>query len=211
MTRSAPGRPHREQAPLLPFRFGIFYKEFTPPYHLSYKEILQFLHHTEGDNMQPTSKKIFLFTYVLVFLLSACKANIARNQDGSLTVETTIGQQELQDVVSAAIADPLVKNITVSLQSGYVSVSGERQRLNDASKTDMLTFRLDLSVNNGQLISSISNAQLDGKPLEQNRVDNWNQTIANRLSNLGQRNQNSTLQSISITTEAATMIWTVTK
>jgi len=161
--------------------------------------------------MQPTSKKIFLFMCVLVFLLSACKANIARNQDGSLTVETTISQQELQDVVSAAIADPLVKNITVSLQSGYVSVSGERQRLNDASKTDILTFRLDLSVNNGQLTSSISNAQLDGKPLEQNRVDNWNQTIANRISNLGQRNQNSTLQSISITTEAVTMTWTVTK
>ena len=161
--------------------------------------------------MYTTTKRIMVLVIVFMFLLSACKANIARNQDGALSVETTISQQELQDVVSAAIADPLVKNITVSLQSGYVSVSGERQRLNDASKTDMLTFRLDLSVNNGQLISSISNAQLDGKPLEQNRVDNWNQTIANRLSNLGQRNQNSTLQSISITTEAATMIWTVTK
>jgi len=146
-----------------------------------------------------------------MFLLSACKANIARNQDGSLTVETTISQQELQDVVSAAIADPLMKNITVSLQSGYVSVSGERQRLNNVSKTDLLTFRLDLSVNNEQLTSSISNAQLDGKPLEQNRVDNWNQTIANRLSNLGQRNQNSALQSINITTEAVTMTWIVTK
>lgn len=161
--------------------------------------------------MQPASKRISLIMCFLVFLLSACKANIARNQDGSLTVETTINQQELQDVVSAAIADPLMKNITVSLQLGYVSVSGERQRLNDASKTDILTFRLDLSVNNGQLTSSISNAQLDGKPLEQNRVDNWNQTIANRLSNLGQRNQNSTLLSINITTEAVTMTWIVTK
>ena len=161
--------------------------------------------------MHTTTKKIMVLVIVFMFLLSACKANIARNQDGALSVETTISQQELQDVVSAAIADPLVKNITVSLQSGYVSVSGERQRLNDASKTDMLTFRLDLSVNNGQLTSSISNAQLDGKPLEQNRVDNWNQTIANRLSNLGQKNQNSTLQSISITTEAITMSWTVTK
>ena len=161
--------------------------------------------------MHTTTKKIMVLVIVFMFYLSACKANIARNQDGALSVETTISQQELQDVVSAAIADPLVKNITVSLQSGYVSVSGERQRLNNVSKTDMLTFRLDLSVNNGQLTSSISNAQLDGKPLEQNRVDNWNQTIANRLSNLGQRNQNSTLQSISITTEAITMSWTVTK
>ena len=161
--------------------------------------------------MYTTTKRILVLVTVFMFLLSACKANIARNQDGSLTVETTISQQELQDVVSAAIADPLMKNITVSLQSGYVSVSGERQRLNNVSKTDLLTFRLDLSVNNEQLTSSISNAQLDGKPLEQNRVDNWNQTIANRLSNLGQRNQNSALQSINITTEAVTMTWIVTK
>ena len=161
--------------------------------------------------MQPTSKKIFLFMYVLVFLLSACKGNIARNGDGTLTVETTISQQELQDVVSAAIADPLVKNVTVSLQSGYLLVSGERQRLNDANKSDILTFRLDLSVSNGQLTSSISNAQLDGQPIEQNRVDNWNQTIANRLSNLSQRSENSTLQSISITPEIVTMTWTLTK
>ena len=161
--------------------------------------------------MYTTTKRIMVLVIVFMFLLSACNANIERNQDGSLTVESTISQQELQDVVSAAIADPLMKNITVSLQSGYVSISGERQRLNDASKSDILTFRLDLSVNNGQLTSSISNAQLDGKPLEQNRVDNWNQTIANRLSNLGQRNQNSTLQSISITTESVTMTWIVTK
>ena len=161
--------------------------------------------------MHTTTKGIMVPVIVFMFLLSACKANIARNQDRALSVETTISQQELQEAVSAAIADPLVKNITVSLQSGYVSVSGERQRLNDVSKTDILTFRLDLSVNNGQLTSSISNAQLDSVPLEQNRVDNWNQTIANRLSNLGQRNQNSTLQSIGITTEAITMTLTVTK
>ena len=160
--------------------------------------------------MQPTSKKIFLIMYVLVFMLSACKANIARNDDGTLTVETAISQQELQDVVSAAIADPLVKNLTVTLQSGYVLVSGERQRLNDASTSDILTFRVDLTVTNGQLTSSISNAQLDGQSVEQNRIDHWNQTIANRLSNPGQRSQNSTLQSISISPEAVTMTWIVT-
>ena len=161
--------------------------------------------------MQSISKRIFLMMSILVFMLSACKANIVRNTDGSLTAETTISQQELQDVVNAAIADPLVKNVTVMLQSGYVLVSGERQRLNDASKSDILTFRLDLSASNGQLTSSISNAQLDRQPLEQNRVDSWNQTIANRLSNFGQRNENSTLQSINITPEIVTMTWTVTK
>ena len=161
--------------------------------------------------MNKNAIRLSIFLVALLLFLSACKANISRNGDGSLTVETTIRQQELQDVLTASIADPLVKNVTVSLQSGYVLVSGERQRLNDDSKTDTLSFRLDLGVSNGQLTSSISNAQIDGKPVEQNRVDNWNQTIATRISKIGQKNRNSTLQSISITSDMVTMTWNATR
>jgi hypothetical protein len=146
-----------------------------------------------------------------MFLVSACKANISRNADGSFVVETTISQQELQDAITASIADPLIQEITVSLQSGYVMVSGTRARLNDASKTDTLNFRLDLGVSNGQLTVSISDAQLDGVPLDQNRVDNWNQTIANRIANHSPKNGNSTLTSVSITPSAVTMTWNVTR
>ena len=148
---------------------------------------------------------------MLALLTSACKANIERNDDGSLAVETTITQQELQEAISAAIADPLITNVTVTLQTGYVSVSADHQRLNDASKTDTLSFRLDLSVSHGLLLASVTDAQIDGVAIEQNRVDNWNQTIANRLSNFGKRSEKTTLQSISITPEIVTMTWNATR
>ncbi len=99
-----------------------------------------------------------LLVALLVLLISACKANISRNEDGSYDVETAISQKELQSVITASIADPLVKEITVSLQSGHVLVTGVRGRLNDNSRTDTLSFRLDLGASNGQLTSSISNA-----------------------------------------------------
>src|SRR5512147_82688 len=105
--------------------------------------------------MKTISKRITVLLLALVFLLSACKANISRNQDGSFNVETTISQQELQNAITEAIADPLVKEITVSLQSGYVLVSGTRARLNDNSKTDSLTFRVDMGISNGQLTAVI--------------------------------------------------------
>ena len=159
--------------------------------------------------MKKISKLSLLFLVVL--LVTACTRNIARNDDGSLAVETTITQQELQEVITTSIADPLVKNVTVSLQTGYVLVSGEHQRLNDANKTDSLTFRLDLSVINGQLAAKVSNAQIDGVSIEQNRVDNWNQTIANRLSNFGKKTGKATLQTINITPESVTMTWKATK
>jgi hypothetical protein len=161
--------------------------------------------------MNKISKRISVLLVIVLFITSACTRNIARNDDGSFAVETTITQQELQEVITTSIADPLVKNVTVSLQSGYVLVSGERQRLNDTSKTDSLTFRLDLSVSGGQLTATITDAKVDNVAIEQNRVDNWNQTIANRLSNLGKKTGKATLQTISITPASVAMTWNVTK
>ncbi len=157
------------------------------------------------------TKRISIALLTFVFLLSACKANISRNQDGSFDVETSISQTELQTAITAAIADPLIKDLTVSLQSGYVLVSGTRERLNDPSKTDTLSFRLDLGVSNGQLTSTISTALLDNVPIEQSRVDHWNETIANRIAIIGNKNPNSTLKSVSITSSAVMMTWNVTK
>jgi hypothetical protein len=50
------------------------------------------------------------------------------------------------------------QELNVSLQSGYVLLTGHRQCLNDTSKTDSLAFRLDPGVRNGQLTAVISNA-----------------------------------------------------
>jgi hypothetical protein len=164
--------------------------------------------------MKNTTKKLSILFLVLVpltLLTSACKANISRNSDGSFTVETTVSQQQLQEAISDSIADPLIQEITISLQNGYILVTGAHQRLNDTSKTDSLSFRVDLGVSNGQLTASISNAQLDSHPVEQSRVDHWNQTLVNRIANLAQKNLNSTLQTVIITPSAVTMTWNVTR
>ena len=157
------------------------------------------------------TKNLFPLLLVIILSLSACNRNFTRNGGGSAEVETTITQQELQDTINASIADPLIQELTVSLQQGYILVSGTRERLNDSSITDTLSFRLDLGVSNGQLSSTISNAQFDGFTVEQNRLDLWNTTIANRITRLAQKSPNTTLKSMNITTSAVTMIWTVTK
>ena len=149
-----------------------------------------------------------IFLLVPVLFLSGCQKSITRNPDGSITAETSITQAELQQVITEAIADPLIKDIAVKLHSGYISVAGERERLNEPAKVDTLSLRLDLGVSNGELTASISNAQLDGVSIEADRVENWNQTIANRLANLMERgNRNATLQSVSITPEQVNMVW----
>jgi hypothetical protein len=165
----------------------------------------------QETTMKTTSKIVSVVSLILIFLLSACKANISRGADGSFDVETSVSQQELQDAISASIADPLIKEISVSLQSGSILVTGQRQRLNDAARTDTLTFRLELGISSGQLTATVSNAQLDGVPVEQNRVDHWNQTIANRIALLGQKCQNCSLRGVVVTPSAVTMTWNVAR
>jgi hypothetical protein len=161
--------------------------------------------------MKTTTKKLSLLFVAIIFLVSACRANISRNEDGSLAVQTTISQQELQEAITASIADPLIKELTVSLQSGYVLVTGQRERLNDPGKADALTFRLDLGVSNGQLTATISNTQLDAAAVEQNRVDHWNQTLASRLVILGKKNPNTSLEAVNVTPEAVNLTWKVSR
>jgi hypothetical protein len=161
--------------------------------------------------MKPITKLISLVLLFIFLLTGACKANFSRNNDGSLVVETTITQQQLQEAISASIADPLIKDLTVSLQTGYVLVSGTRERLNDPSRADTLTFRLDIGASNGQLTTAISNAQLDGVPLDQERLNHWNETIANRLDMISGKNPNSTLTSVTISPEKINTTWTVNR
>ena len=156
-------------------------------------------------------KRFLPLLLALILLLSACQRNVTRNGNGSVDVETSITQQELQEAINGGIADPLIQELTVSLQSGYILVSGTRQRLNDSSKSDTLSFQLDLSMRDGQLIATISNAQFDGFTVEQNRLELWNTTIANKITRIAQKSPNSTLTSVGVTPSAVNMTWTVSK
>lgn len=160
--------------------------------------------------MKPKLQTLAILTLaaLLSLLLSACQATITRNADGSLRVETTMTEAALQDEIQAALADPLIQSVTVDLQSGYALVSGVRKRLN-SDQTDTLTFRLDLGVHEGVLTATVSDARIDGLAVEPERVALWNERIANRLEKASQRRPSSTLQEVSIGSEAVTMVWRV--
>ena len=116
--------------------------------------------------------------------------------------------ETIQSELKAAIADPLIEDFSADLRDGYILVSAQRRRLS-GDKTDTLSFRLDLGVNDGRLTAAISEAQINGIPIEEERLKLWNERIANRLARAGQRNPNSTLQTVSVTQDSVTMAWRV--
>jgi hypothetical protein len=118
-----------------------------------------------------TMKKMNLYTLigilvVLGSLLGACSANLERNPDGSLKLETTMQEGSLQDEIAIAIADPLMRDFSVELHAGYITVGAERGRA-VGDKTDTVQFRLDLGVQDGHLTAVISDARLNDDPKRQ--------------------------------------------
>ena len=145
---------------------------------------------------------------VMGLVVSACSVEIERNADGSLTVESSMTGDALQDELEAAIADPLVREFTADLHNGYILVTSERERVM-SDEVDTMTFRLDLGVSDGHLTATVSGALLNDLPIEQERVAVWNERIATKLGRSGQRNPNSTLQAVTVSEDAVTMIWRI--
>ena len=145
---------------------------------------------------------------VAVLMISACTIHIDRNDDGSLRAESQLPEETLQREIGLAIADPLVQELTADMHDGYVSVTGVRKRAG-SDETDKLTFRLTLGVADGHLTAAISDAVLNDIPIAQERVEAWNERIAENLERGGQKNPNSTLQSVSVTPDTVTMVWRI--
>jgi hypothetical protein len=151
----------------------------------------------------------FVVLAIAGLLLGACTVQARGNPRESMIVESQVTEAELQEIINEALADPLIRSLTADMREGYVFVTAERERL-DGSGTDTLTFRLDLGVGDGHLTASISDARLNGNPVDEPRVALWNERIANRLERVAGRFPNSTLESVTIGGDVTTMVWQYT-
>jgi hypothetical protein len=145
---------------------------------------------------------------VSTLVLSACGLSLERNPDGSLRLETSMTEESLQDEIDWAIADPLITNFETDFRPGYIHVTADRKRVG-SEVIDTMTFRLTLGVADDHLTAVISDVVVDGFPVDDGRVDVWNQTIATRLERAGKQNADSSLQEVVVSDEAVTMVWRI--
>jgi hypothetical protein len=145
---------------------------------------------------------------LMVLGLVGCQIGLTRNPDGSLRVEASIGEEALAREVRAAIADPLVEEVQVSLERGYARISLSRRRP-AGNTTDTLSFRLDLGVADGHLTAHLSSVVVNGYQPTDTLLAAWNERIANNLERAAGRTPNSTLQSVQVTDQGINMVWRI--
>ena len=143
-----------------------------------------------------------------MWIVSGCQVGINRNDDGSLRLEAHMPETALEQEIRSAIADPLIREVSVDLRSGYLLAEASRERLNGDGQ-DSLSFRLDLGARDGHMAAVISDVVFDGFSLRQDRVNLWNQRIATNLERAGSRSQDSQLVEVQVEPDAVTLVWRV--
>ncbi len=156
-------------------------------------------------------RRMTLVATVVAFglLTAACTIDIEANPDGSLTVESVIDEQKLQEAIQTQIEDPSTEKLDVNFHDGYIAIDGTGPD-EDTGEINDVTFEATLGVSSeGFLTVDIYDATWNGEPMPEWIVEFWNNALARELEKEGKKDPDSTLKSVEVTDTSVTMVWHV--
>ena len=146
--------------------------------------------------------------FIIIFTCTACNQdNISARSDGegSTIVTISLTESEFNALLATAIANsdnPLLRDPSVDFRNGQVVVSGEHER-RDGSGRVAGTMNLSVGVVDGVLNAQITDANIEGMDLSDERIAEFNARLAEALAGRAVRdNPFATLNSINITDDA---------
>jgi uncharacterized protein YjbI with pentapeptide repeats len=159
-------------------------------------------------------------THVLILLLAvvvlaACRraeiTGVERNPEGGLDVSANLSEADINAAIADALAiqNPLLRDPQVDLQNRQIVVTGSHQ-LPNGGETVSGSLTFTLSVNNGALLAQITDADIQGVDLSDERISNFNQRISERMTNRANReNRAVTVQSVNVTDSAVEITFNI--
>ena len=156
--------------------------------------------------MKNKKNQILLFSMIVLLLMSACLFNVARNEDGTLRVETTLSAELIQSTLLAAANLPENTNVQVELMDGYVQVHSDQLEVEGQTFTD-INFRLYMSASGGKLQAKISDASYSGTLIPDDSLSAINEQISEALATNMEGVENASLDSVQVTPDGVVMVW----
>ena len=130
---------------------------------------------------------------------TACQLDVERNDDGSLQIEAVFAEADIAKEIGLGITnDPNAESLTVDLKDGYALIEGVGKN-RFGTRTETVSFRLELSVVDGHLGAEVSDAVWNGIDIPQELVELWNEELAAELEASAKEDPDSTLASVEIT------------
>lgn len=126
----------------------------------------------------------------LALMLSACSVNIERNEDGSLQID---GEITAESLATEFERDPQNNAVDVSIEDGvmFLHVDGV-----DENGEYVANLRVELSVDDGNLMVDITEAFYNGWTVPDEIRDEFNKEIAKEIKNAVNQNPDATLLSL---------------
>ena len=154
--------------------------------------------------------KLLLVVGILGLAMMACSLfNIARNDDGTLTIETTLPLQVIQTVLETSVNFTEIADLQLEPRDGYIFVSAASVQYQGFTARNV-SFHLELGVQNGQLSALITNVSVSDNLFDESLFESVNQMIADRISEAAQENERAELVSVSVTQQdGVKMVWMV--
>ncbi len=130
---------------------------------------------------------------VIALTFSACNrgevADIQRNPEGGVDVSVKFTETEVNEIVTEALSrteNPLLRTPTIDLQNGTMIVRGEHER-RDGSGTIRGSLSLTITVQNGALTVTITQADIDGISLTDSSIQDLNARLAENFTQRANR------------------------
>lgn len=134
----------------------------------------------------------------LGLVASACRIDVERNSDGSLQLEAVITEADIARELGFA-EDPDFETLVIDLKDGYALFDASGPNDDDATRTDEVSFRMELFVVDGHLGAEVSDAYWNGIEVPQLFIDEWNEELAEDLEKSAKKDKDSTLIDVEIT------------
>ena len=161
--------------------------------------------------------KIGLLLVIGSLLLAACGAGrveIVRERGSdvfNITVE--LNEADVAQLVEEALAasgNPLLRSPVVALQSGQIEVTGQHDR-RDGGGVVNGRILLTPSVQNDTLMLAAAEISIEGMDLSDERIAQFNENLAERISGRADRAPNVTLTAVSVTNNLLTLTLDATR
>jgi len=154
-------------------------------------------------------RHILIVLLLCVFGLVGCRrgdvTSVERNPEGGVSITARLTEADVNAAVTEALAqmnNPLLRNPQVDLQNGVIVINGEHER-RDGGGTVSGSINVTLSVQNGTLLAQVSNLNIEGVAVSDERLATFNQRLANGFTARANReNRQITVDTVTVTDDA---------